>query len=127
VCRSPVLVRPIGAAQAHEGWGSPTLRVEVAGSDREAEIPGTRLGRREGVAVDRILGPGQILRQAVWDRLEMAVWDRLEMLDELANNADNRPTAVGGVQWTAPPGLWVAQSAPSPRTGSSPSGHQYEG
>jgi hypothetical protein len=39
------------------------------------------LGRREGVAVDRILG--QILRQAVWDRLEM--------LDELANNADNRP------------------------------------
>jgi hypothetical protein len=112
-------VRPIGAAQAHEGCDSPILRVEVVGSDREAEIPGTRLGRREGVAVDRILGPGQILRQAVWDRLEM--------LDELANNADNRPTAVGGVQWAAPPGLWVARSPPSPCTGSSPSSRQYEG
>lgn len=34
----------------------------------EAEIPETRQGRREGVAVDRILG--QILRQTVWDQLE---------------------------------------------------------
>jgi hypothetical protein len=34
----------------------------------EAEIPETRPGRREGVAVDRILG--QILRHTVWDQLE---------------------------------------------------------
>jgi hypothetical protein len=34
----------------------------------EAEIPETRPGRQEGVAVDRI--PGQILRHTVWDQLE---------------------------------------------------------
>lgn len=34
----------------------------------EVEIPETRPGRRDGVAVDRILG--QILRQVVWDQLE---------------------------------------------------------
>ncbi len=44
-----------------------------------AEIPDTRPGRREGDEVDQVLG--QILRQAVWDRLDM--------LDELASSADN--------------------------------------
>jgi hypothetical protein len=44
------------------------------------DIPGTRSGRREGIAVDRVLG--QILRKAAWDRLEV-------LDDELASNADN--------------------------------------
>jgi hypothetical protein len=56
VCRSPVVVRPIGAAQAHKGCGSPTLRVEVVGSDREAESPrhswdGGKVSRWTGVWV----------------------------------------------------------------------------
>lgn len=59
-----------------------------------AEIPETRPGRREGVTVDRVLG--QILRQALWDRLGM--------LDELANNADGRSlrsAARGGLRRVA--------------------------
>lgn len=43
------------------------------------EYPDTRRRRWEGGEVKRVLG--QILRQGVWDRLDM--------LDELASNADN--------------------------------------
>lgn len=51
-----------------------------------SDIPETRSGRREGSAVDRVLGQ-MILRKVAWDRFDM--------LDELASDADNSPCVTG--------------------------------
>ncbi len=70
------LARPTGAAHPHERSSSLTLYVEGRDGSRGAR---NLLIFGEGGEVDRV--PGQILRKAMWDRLDM--------LDELASNADN--------------------------------------
>lgn len=73
-----VIACPIGATQDHNGFSTPTMYLMTL---REPARCGgnSRRTTREGGEVDRVLG--QILRQAVWDRLDM--------LDELARSADN--------------------------------------
>jgi len=61
----------MGALRLHKGLSGPILELDGTCS-------GTQLLRQEGDEVDQILG--QILRQAVWERLDM--------LDELASHAD---------------------------------------
>ncbi len=75
-----VVAWPMGAAQGHSEFSARDY-VRVRLRDRAAcERRNPRRGReREGGEVNRVLG--QILRQAVWDRLDM--------LDELASSADN--------------------------------------
>lgn len=73
------IARPMGAVQ---GWNGFSARDDVCVRlrDRAAcERRNPKRGREGGDEVDRVLG--QMLRQAVWDRLDM--------LDELASSADN--------------------------------------